>query len=109
MKIEEWTQAISKDQYINPGAWALLTWSRNNEPSRITEIFFLDLACLTHFPDRALCLFFQTSLNEQIKACLPGDSPQGTFAEFVEWVLANNNSPMTRGRNPCQPHSRPRA
>ncbi|XP_026059300.1 vegetative cell wall protein gp1-like [Carassius auratus] len=43
---------------------------------------FLDLACLTHFPDRS-------------KARLPANSPQEDFATFVEWVLEKNGSAWT--------------
>lgn len=32
---------------------------------------FLDLVCLTHYPDRSLCIFYYTSLSERSKACLP--------------------------------------
>lgn len=26
---------------------------------------FLDLVCITHYPDRSLCVFFNTSLNKR--------------------------------------------
>lgn len=32
---------------------------------------FIDLACLNHYPDYSLWLFYYTSLNEQSKARLP--------------------------------------
>lgn len=33
---------------------------------------FIDLACLIHYPDHSLCVFYYTSLNEQSKV-LEGD------------------------------------
>ncbi len=75
---------------------------------------FLDLACLTHFPDRSLCVFYITSLSEQCKARLPADSPKENFTACVEWVLENNglffsvcpvedNSSPTPEPEPSQP------
>ncbi len=49
---------------------------------------FLDLACLTRFPD--LCVFYITSLSERCKARLPANGPEEDFATFVEWVLERN-------------------
>ncbi len=50
---------------------------------------FLDLACLTTFPAHSPCAFFLSSLNRETK------EPQGNFAEFIEWVLVNCDSPYT--------------
>ncbi len=58
---------------------------------------FLDLACLTHFPDRSLCVFYYTSLSERCKARLPANGPKEEFAAFVEWVLVNCGSHFTIG------------
>ena len=58
---------------------------------------FLDLACLTSFPDRLLSVFFLTSLNVETKARLPSVGPRGNFAEYVEWVLVNCGSAYTIG------------
>ncbi len=51
---------------------------------------FLELACLTHYPDRSLCVFYIFSLSEWSKARLPGKGPWDNFAACVEWVLENN-------------------
>ncbi|XP_058625419.1 uncharacterized protein LOC131536483 [Onychostoma macrolepis] len=51
---------------------------------------FLDLACLTHFPDCSLCVFYISSLSERCKARLPANGPKEDFAACVEWVLENN-------------------
>ncbi len=56
---------------------------------------FLNLACLTHFPDRSLCVFYISSLSERCKARLPANGPKEDFAAFMEWVLENNGSPLT--------------
>ncbi len=56
---------------------------------------FLNLACLTHFPDCSLCVFYISSLSERCKARLPANGPKEDFAAFVEWVLENNGSPLT--------------
>ncbi|XP_059401982.1 uncharacterized protein LOC132133218 [Carassius carassius] len=56
---------------------------------------FLDLACLTHFPDRSLSNFFYTGLSERCKARLPANGPREDFAAFVEWVLEKNESSFT--------------
>ncbi len=48
---------------------------------------FLDLACLKHFPDRSLGIFYITSLSERCKARLPANGPE---ENFVEWVLERN-------------------
>ncbi len=75
---------------------------------------FLDLACLTHFPDRSLCAFYITSLSERCKARLPANGPKENFAACVEWVLENNglffsvcpvedNSSPTPDTEPIQP------
>ncbi|XP_058649111.1 proteoglycan 4-like [Onychostoma macrolepis] len=58
---------------------------------------FLDLACLTHFPDHLLCVFYIISLSEQCKARLPANGPKEDFAACVEWVLMNNESAFTVG------------
>lgn len=44
---------------------------------------FLNLACITHYP------------NEQSKACLSMEGPQGGFVAYVEWVLVQCGSPFT--------------
>ncbi|ROI15684.1 hypothetical protein DPX16_20222 [Anabarilius grahami] len=64
---------------------------------------FLELACLTHYPDRSLCVFYIASLSERSRARLPGSGPQKDFAACVEWVLINNNSAFTIG--PAEPIS----
>ncbi len=51
---------------------------------------FLELVCLTHYPDCSLCVFYISSLSEWSKACLPGSGPRDNFAACVEWVLENN-------------------
>ncbi|XP_073693903.1 thyrotropin-releasing hormone-degrading ectoenzyme-like [Garra rufa] len=51
---------------------------------------FLDLACLTHFPDRSLSVFYHASLSEPCKARLPANGPREDFAAFVEWALESN-------------------
>ncbi len=57
---------------------------------------FLDLACLTHFPDCSLCGFYITSLSERCKVRLLANGPkEEDFATFVEWVLENNGSSLT--------------
>ncbi|ROL51942.1 hypothetical protein DPX16_19461 [Anabarilius grahami] len=58
---------------------------------------FLELACLTHFPDRSLCVFYISSLSERSRTRLPGSGPPEDFAAFVEWVLVCNSSPFTIG------------
>lgn len=66
-----------------------------------------DLVCLTHYPDRSLCVFYHTSLSEQSKTCLGHaqdmSSPREDLATFVEWVLVNNRSAFTIG--PAEPTS----
>lgn len=37
---------------------------------------FLHLACLTHYPDRSLHIFYHTGLSKRSKALLPMDGPQ---------------------------------
>ncbi|XDV15169.1 hypothetical protein PO909_015299 [Leuciscus waleckii] len=56
---------------------------------------FLELACLTHYPDHSLCVFYITSLSEQSRARLPGSGPREDFAACVKWVLVNTNSAFT--------------
>ncbi|ROJ62551.1 hypothetical protein DPX16_21537 [Anabarilius grahami] len=56
---------------------------------------FLELACLTHFPNCSLCVFYISSLSKRSRARLPGSGPRKDFAAFVEWVLVSNNSPFT--------------
>ncbi|ROL55579.1 hypothetical protein DPX16_7519 [Anabarilius grahami] len=56
---------------------------------------FLDLVCLTHYPDRSLCVFYNTSLREQSKAHLLGVGPRGYFTAFVKWALVNKASAFT--------------
>ncbi|XP_067228248.1 interferon-induced very large GTPase 1-like [Chanodichthys erythropterus] len=58
---------------------------------------FLQLACLTHFRDRSLCIYYRTGLSERSKARIPAGGPTEDFAAYVEWVLVNNNSPFTIG------------
>lgn len=53
--------------------------------------YFLDMACLTHYSDHLLCVFYNTSLDEWSKAPLPVAS----FAEYVEWVLVQCDSLFT--------------
>ncbi|XP_058617738.1 uncharacterized protein LOC131531178 [Onychostoma macrolepis] len=56
---------------------------------------FIQLACLTHYPDRSLCVFYFTSLSERSKARVPAGGPKEDFAAFVEWVLIHNESAFT--------------
>ncbi|ROJ08797.1 hypothetical protein DPX16_3107 [Anabarilius grahami] len=58
---------------------------------------FLQLACLTHFPDRSLCIYYRTGLSERSKARIPAGGPTEDFAAYVEWVLVNNHSQFTIG------------
>ncbi len=67
---------------------------------------FLDPACFTYYPDHSLCIFYETGLSEQLKACLPINGPRGSFAEYVEWVLAVFGLPFTvclTGEDPASP------
>lgn len=56
---------------------------------------FLDLACLTHYPDHPLCVFYNTSFNEWLKVHLPIEGSRGSFAQYVEWVLVQCDSLLT--------------
>ncbi|ROL52801.1 hypothetical protein DPX16_2307 [Anabarilius grahami] len=58
---------------------------------------FLQLACLTYFPDRSLCIYYRTGLSERSKARIPAGGPTEDFAAYVEWVLVNNHSQFTIG------------
>ncbi|ROJ08804.1 hypothetical protein DPX16_3114 [Anabarilius grahami] len=58
---------------------------------------FLFLAPLTTFPDDTLCSFLIAGLNTSTRALLSGKGPRGSFATFVEWVLASCGSPLTVG------------
>lgn len=57
-----------------------------------TCVSFSSQCYLTNYPDRLLCVFYNTSLNERSKARLPRDGPRGSFAQYVEWVLLNCGS-----------------
>ncbi|KAA0720500.1 hypothetical protein E1301_Tti016792 [Triplophysa tibetana] len=37
---------------------------------------FLDLACLTNFPDRLICFYYHHGLSERCKARLPVNGPR---------------------------------
>lgn len=56
---------------------------------------FLDLAGLTHYPDHPLCVFYNTSFNEWLKVYLPIERSWESFAQYVEWVLVQCDSPFT--------------
>ncbi|ROL46073.1 hypothetical protein DPX16_1980 [Anabarilius grahami] len=56
---------------------------------------FLDLAHQTTFPDYCLCTFLYVGLNNTTRAQLSGEGPRGSFASYVEWVLASCGSPFT--------------
>lgn len=56
---------------------------------------FLDLACLTHYPDHPLCVFYNTSFNEWLKVHLPIEGSRESFAQYVEWVLVQCDSLLT--------------
>ncbi|XP_067310697.1 uncharacterized protein [Pseudorasbora parva] len=58
---------------------------------------FLQLACLSCFPDRSLSFFYYAGLSDRSKARAPAGSPKEDFAAFVVWVLVPNNSPFTIG------------
>lgn len=75
----------------------ILCLEQGHRPLEIHIKDFLDLACLTHYPDSALCVFLLTSLSAQSKARLPAGGPVDNFATYVEWVLFHNNSPFTVG------------
>ncbi len=88
----------------------LLCLEQQDRPLEDHTRDFIDLACLTHFPDRSLCVFYITSLSEWCKARLPADGPKENFAACVEWVLENNglffsedNSSPTPDPEPSQP------
>lgn len=72
---------------------------------------FLDLACLVHYSDDSLSVFFHTSLSEQAKARLPANGPCEDFSAYVEWVLVNKESEFTIGpeedTNSPTPNSEP--
>lgn len=44
----------------------------------------------------SVCFSRQVLISRQ-KACLPGDSPQGAFMEFENWLLFHCRSPFTIG------------
>ncbi|KAF4110611.1 hypothetical protein G5714_007642 [Onychostoma macrolepis] len=50
---------------------------------------FLDLACLTHFPDRSLGVFYITSLSEQCITMLPIRSLEKIMLIIVLWGLCS--------------------
>lgn len=56
---------------------------------------FIDLTCHTTFPHHSLGVYYFSSLSKQSKARLSMDGPQGDFATFVKWVLANIGSAFT--------------
>lgn len=72
---------------------------------------FLDLACLTHYPDRLLCVFYCTSLSKRSKARLSADGPRETLrARGVgddEKRISVRHLALGGGHH--QHHSRPRA
>lgn len=51
---------------------------------------FLDLACLTAYPDHSLCVFYFTSLGERFKVRLLSVGLWGDFDNYV----VNNGSPL---------------
>ncbi len=57
---------------------------------------FLVLASLTTYPDDALCVFYDASLNIACRAPSSEDGPRANFAAFVEWTLGRHGSPFTR-------------
>ncbi len=92
----------------------LLCLEQQDRPLEDHTSDFIDLACLTHFPDRLLCVFHITSLSQRCKVRLPAGSPKENFAACVEWVLENNglffsicpaedNSRPTTNPEPSQP------
>ncbi|ROL49044.1 hypothetical protein DPX16_16659 [Anabarilius grahami] len=78
-------------------AVALLCLEQRDRSLESHTLDFLELACLTHYPDRSLCVFYISSLSERSRARLPGSGPQKDFAALVEWVLVSNDSPFTVG------------
>ncbi|ROL46905.1 hypothetical protein DPX16_20557 [Anabarilius grahami] len=56
---------------------------------------FIRLVPSTTFPDSCLCSFLYAGLNTATKALLSGEGPQGSFMEYVEWVLVSCDSPLT--------------
>ncbi len=69
---------------------ALLCLEQGDRPLEDHTQDFLHLACLSHYPDRSLCVFYHASLSERSKARVPADGPRDNFAAFVEWVLEKN-------------------
>ncbi len=53
---------------------------------------FLVLASLTTYPDNALCVLYNASLNSLNRTPSSEDGPQANFATFVEWTLVRNGS-----------------
>ncbi|ROL41951.1 hypothetical protein DPX16_9214 [Anabarilius grahami] len=49
----------------------------------------------TTFPDHCLCTFLYIGLNAATHAQLPREGPRGSFASYVEWVLASCGSAFT--------------
>ncbi len=100
--------------HYGPAAVQLLCLEQQDHPLEDHTRDFIDLACLTHFPDRSLCVFHITSLSQQCKVHLPAGGPKENFAACVEWVLENNglffsvcpaedNSRPTTNLEPSQP------
>ncbi len=75
----------------------LLCLEQGDRPLEAHTLDFIQLACLTHYPDRSLCVFYYTSLSERSKARVPAGGPKEDFAAFVEWVLVHNDSVFTIG------------
>ncbi|ROL52380.1 hypothetical protein DPX16_6609 [Anabarilius grahami] len=78
-------------------AVALLSLEQRDRSLESHTLDFLELACLTHYPDRSLCVFYISSLSERSRARLPGSGPQKDFAALVAWVLVSNDSSFTVG------------
>ncbi|ROL42328.1 hypothetical protein DPX16_8207, partial [Anabarilius grahami] len=58
---------------------------------------YLDLAHQLSFLDNCLCSFLFVGLNASTKAQLSEEGPRGSFAAYVEWVLASCGSSFTVG------------
>ncbi len=59
---------------------------------------FLDLACLKHFPDRSLGIFYITSLSERCKARLPANGPERRISWSGCWREMDFISPSAPPR-----------
>ncbi len=75
----------------------LLCLEQGDRPLEAHTLDFIQLACLTHYLDRSLFVFYYTSLSERSKARVPAGGPKEDFAAFVEWVLVHNDSVFTIG------------